>query len=685
MKIVHAVCPHDCPDSCSMLVTVVNGRAEKIRGNPDHPITQGFLCAKVNNYLQWTYNPNRVLYPRRRVGPKGSGNWERITWDEAIAAIAERFREIVAVHGPQAILPYSYSGTLGLLNFVSMDRRFFYRLGATLLNRTICSTAGSVAHKFTLGRAGGTDPEAFSRAKLIVVWGSNPVTSHVHLVPFLNEAQKQGAHLVVIDPRRTRTARRADRFLQPRPGTDAALALGMMHVIIEENLYDADYVRQHTIGFDALRERAQDFPPLRAAAITGLDADEIIDLARMYAATRPAVIRVNYGLQRHTNGGMMIRTIACLPALTGAWRDVGGGFLLSTGAEFPVNIDALKRKDLLQGNPRTINMIKLGEALLTAHDPPLKGLFVYNSDPANSAPDQTRVLRGLARDDLFTVVADPFFTDTARYADILLPATTQLERLDLHTSYGHYYVGLNRPAIAPLGESLPNTEIFRRLAQAMDFTEPCFGDSDEALIDQALDSDDPRLAGITRERLMRDGWARLNLPEYPHRPFVDGHFPTPSGRVELYSERMARQGYDPLPDHHPLVEGHETDTDTLRRFPLQLITPSAHHLLNSSFGAVETLVRKEGRPTLEIHPHDAAVRGIADGDLVRVWNERGTCQLYARVTDDVRPCVVASPSVWWASKSPGNRSANATTANREADMGDGATFYTNLVQVERNP
>lgn len=683
MKIVHAVCPHDCPDACSLLVTVVRGRVENIRGDPDHPITRGFLCVKVNNYLDWVYNPLRVLHPRRRIGPKGSDQWQQITWEEAIATIAERFSEIAIEYGPEAILPYSYSGTLGLLNFGSMDRRFFYRLGASLLHRTICSTAGSEAYTFTLGRAGGTDPEAFPLARLILIWGSNPVTSHVHLVPFLDEAKKRGARLVVIDPRRTRTARRADWFLQPRPGTDAALALGMMHVIIEEGLYDAAFVSHHTIGFDRLRERVLDWPPVRAASVTGLDSEDIVELARLYASIRPAVIRVNYGLQRHTNGGMIIRTIACLPGLVGAWRDVGGGFLLSTGAEFPINSAALKRRDLLRGQPRTVNMIKLGEALLSASKPPIKGLFVYNSDPANTAPDQDRVLQGLARDDLFSVVADPFLTDTARYADIVLPATTQLEHLDLHTSYGHYYIALNQPAIDPLGESLPNTEIFRRLARAMGFAEPCFSDTDEDLVDQALDTDDPRLDGITRERLIRDGWARLNLPEHPHRPFADGQFPTPSGRVEFYSERMARQGFDPLPNHHPLIEGHESDEDTLRRFPLQLLTPSAHHFLNSSFGAVDTLARKEGQPTLEIHPHDAAVRGIADGEPVRVWNERGACTLYARVTEDVRRGVVVSPSVWWASKSPGGTGVNATTSNREADMGGGATFYTNLVQVAR--
>lgn len=688
VKLVHAVCPHDCPDTCSMRITVDTrtGRAVKVEGDPTHPITRGFLCVKVNNYLDWTYNQKRVLHPHRRLGPKGPGaRWERITWDEVLTTIAERIRATIAEYGPEAVLPYSYSGTLGALGFGSMSERVWNKMGASRLARTICSAAGKEGYAATLGNAGGTDPEAFADARLILVWGSNPVTSHVHLVPFLDEARRRGALLVVVDPRRTRTARRADWHIQPRPGSDAALALAMMQVIVEEGLHDRDWIAQHTLGFEHLQEWLLDYTPEWAAPITGLDPETIRKLARLYATRRPAAIRINYGLQRHTNGGMMVRTVACLPALVGAWRHPSGGILLSTSSEAPFNMEALTRPDLLDGRaPRTINMIQLGQALTDPTlTPPVKLLFVYNADPANSNPDSTMVRAGLARDDLFTVVHDPFFTDTASYADILLPSTTQLEHLDLHKAYGHYYVSLNQPAIAPLGESVSNTELFRRLAAALGYDEPCCRDSDEALVDQALDSDDPCLAGITREALMARGWMRLNLPGAPHHPHADGCFPTLSGKVEFYSRQLAAAGLDPLPAHVPLVEGPETP-DLSARFPIQLVTSSAHHFLNSSFGAVPRLARLERRPTIELHPDDAAPRGIRSGDLCRVWNARGECRLYALVDATlVRPGVAMSPVNWWGSLVPGGVNANTTTSQREADMGGGATFYTDLVEVER--
>ncbi|HBY94385.1 MAG TPA: molybdopterin oxidoreductase [Chloroflexi bacterium] len=688
IKTVHAVCPHDCPDTCSMLIAVdtLTGRAVKVAGDPDHPITRGFLCVKVNNYLDWTYNEKRVLSPQRRVGPKGPGaRWERISWDEALATVTARIEATIAEYGAEAVLPYSYSGTLGTLGFGSMSERVWNKMGASRLARTICSAAGAAGYTATLGRAGGTDPEAFPDARLILVWGSNPVTSHVHLVPFLDEARRHSAMLIVIDPRRTRTARRADWHIQPRPGSDAALALAMMQVIVAEGLHDRDWIAAHTLGFEHFQERLQDYTPEQVAPITGLDPQTIRELARLYATCQPAAIRINYGLQRHTNGGMMVRTVACLPALVGAWKHPSGGMLLSTSAEVPFNMEALTRPDLLTGRaPRTINMIQLGEALTDPTlTPPVKLLFIYNADPANSNPDSAMTRAGLARDDLFTVVHDPFFTDTASYADILLPSTTQLEHLDLHKAYGHYYVSLNQPAIAPMGESVSNTELFRRLAAALGYDDACFQDSDEALVDQALASDDPRLAGITREALMARGWMRLNLPGTPHHPHADGHFPTPSGKVEFYSQQLAAAGFDPLPAHVPLVEGPET-AGLYKRFPIQLVTPSAHHFLSSSFGAVLRLAHLEHRPTIELHPDDAAPRGIRTGDRCRVWNARGECQLYALVDATlVRPGVAMSPMNWWGSLVPGGLNANATTSQREADMGHGATFYTNLVEVAR--
>lgn len=684
-RVVHGVCPHDCPDTCSLQVTVEDGRAVRVAGEPAHPITRGFLCVKVNQYLEHVYHPDRVLTPRKRVGPKGCGQFVEIGWDEALDTIAERFTRIVERHGGEAILPYSYSGTLGLLHNSSMDYRFFHRLGATLLDRTICTAAAVEGNRYTLGSAYGTDPENFPDARLIVCWGTNPVTSNPHLMPFIKEAQDRGATLVVIDPRRTRTAERADWRLQPFPGSDAALALGLMHVIIAEGLYDAEYVEDYTVGFEELRVRAAAYPPERVATLTGLARDDIVRLARLYATVKPAVLRLQYGMQRHSNGGMLVRTVTCLPALVGAWRDAAGGLLLSTSGAFPLNTRALTRPDLLgDRQPRHVNMIQLGAALTVLDDPPIAGLFVYNADPATSTPHSGKVLAGLARDDLFTVVHDLFPTETAKYADILLPATSQLERLDLHRAYGTYYLQLNQPAIAPLGESKSNTEVFRLLAARMGFSEPCFQDSDEALIDQALAGEHPWLAGITRERLLREGWVKLNLPGDERgrfAPFARGGFRTPSGKVEFRSDRMARDGYDPLPVHLPLAEGAEATPDLHARYPLTLLSPKAHHFINSSFNDVATLTRREGRPTLEIHPADAAARGIRDGQLVRVVNDRGACLLHARVTDGVRPGVVASPATWWPRAFADGQGLNHLTPDRAADMGGGATFYTNLVEV----
>ena len=686
-RIVHGVCPHDCPDTCGMRVTVEDGRAVRVEGDPTHPITRGFLCVKVNQYIEHVYSERRVLTPRRRVGPKGSGEFVAIGWDEALDEIATRFAAIVAEHGPEAILPYSYSGTLGLLHNYSMDYRFFYRLGATLLQRTICTAAAVEGNKYTLGSYYGTDPEQFPNAKLVICWGTNPVTSNPHLMPFLKAAQDNGAMLVVIDPRRTRTAERADWHLQPLPGSDAALALGLMHVIIAEGLHDEEYVRDYTLGFDELRERAAEYPPERVAELTGIPAEEIVRLACLYATTKPAVIRLQYGMQRHSNGGMLVRVVTCLPALIGSWRDPAGGLLMSTSGGFGFNMQALQHPDLLgERQPRSVNMIELGAALTTLHDPPLKALFVYNADPVASTPDTNRVLAGLAREDLFTVVHDTYCTDTARWADIILPATSQLEQLDLHKAYGNYYVQLNTPAIAPLGESKPNTEVFRLLAARMGFTESCFADTDDDLIEQALDSKHPWMAGITRERLERERWVKLTLPQNAPGggfvPFATGGFATPSGKVEFYSERLRDLGHDPLPTHVPLVESAEMTPELYARYPLTLLTPKAHHFINSTFNDVNTLTRREGRPTIEISPADAAARGIADGALVRVFNDRGECFLHALVIDRVRPGVVASPATWWASKFRGGNGINTLTPSRPADMGGGATFYTNLVQVE---
>ncbi|NWJ47311.1 MAG: molybdopterin oxidoreductase family protein [Chloroflexi bacterium] len=678
------VCPHDCPDTCLMNATVQDGRVIKVEGDEEMPFTGGFLCVKTRYYQERIYSPIRITTPLKRVGAKGAGEFTPISWDEALTTIAARFKAIIAEHSAEAILPFSYAGNMGKLAYASMDRRFFHYMGASLLDRTICSTAGGVGYTYTMGAKIGTDPETVGESKLIIAWGANPVSSNVHLMPFINEARKRGAKFVVVDPHRSKTAEQADLVIQPYPGTDAALALGMMRVIINENLYDKAFVEQHTFGFELLRQHVQQFTPEHVEAITGVNATQMIDFARMYAAIKPSFIRLNYGLNRHTNGGMMVRTVACLPALVGAWGVPGGGALLSTGGDFPLNLAALERTDLLNRHPkrpRTINMIKLGEALLEYSNPRVMGLYVYNCNPASVVPNLTKVIKGLEREDLFTVVHEQVMTDSARYADIVLPAPTTFEDTDIFAAYGHLYVQLNRPAINPVGESKPNIEVFRLLAERMDYEDPCFNDSAEDMIRQALASKDPRLEGITYERLEKESFARLNLPR-PYVPFADGKYPTPSGKIEFYSEKMLRDGLDPLPNHNPSAESADGSPELFSRYPIRLVTPAAHHFLNSSFADMPTMLKKQRFPTLELNSSDAAERGIQNGDWLRAFNDRGQAYFVAEVGDSVTQGVACHLSIWWNSRSPKGWNCNVLTSDAEADMGKGATFHTNLVQVE---
>jgi len=681
--IVRAACPHDCPDTCALHVTVAEGRAIKVEGDPDHPTTRGVLCTKVARYLDRTYSEKRVLHPLRRVGAKGEGRFERIDWDEALDTIASRFREIAeSSDGPQAILPYSYAGTMGLLQYGSMDRRFFNKLGASLLDRTICATAGKAGYAATIGASIGTDLEQFENARLILIWGSNPVVSNLHLWSRVQEAKRRGARLIAIDPYRSQTAEKCHEHLALMPGTDAALALGIMHVLIAEGLIDRDYIDRYTVGFDALEQRVRDYPPSRVASLTGLREAQIVALAREYGTIEPAVIRLNYGMQRHAGGGMAIRTVACLPALVGAWRHAAGGALLSSSGTYPINTAALERPELSWNSPRTINMSTIGDALLEADDPPIRALFVYNSNPVAVAPDSGKVVAGFAREDLFCVVHDVFLTDTADYADIVLPATTQLEHLDVHSSYGHLYALANNPAIAPLGEAKPNTEVFRLLAARMGFDEPCFAESDESMAANAFVASHPRMAGIDWTTLKTQGWQRLNVPS-PYAPFAEGNFPTPSGKCEFYSESLRRQGLDPLPTYTPPRESVVSDPALARRFPLAMLSPPARNALNSSFGGLPVFLETEKTPWLDIDADDAAARGIGDRDKVRVYNDRGAFVVTARITDRTRPGVVVAPSIWWRKLSPDGTNANMVTGQALTDMGRAATFYDVLVEVAR--
>ena len=669
---VVGACPHDCPDTCSLVTTVQDGRAVRVRGNPAHPPTDGVLCTKVSRYAERTHHPERILTPLRRAGAKGEGRFEPIGWDAALHEIASRLTAIAA-RDPQAILPYSYAGTMGLVQGESMDRRFFHQLGASLLDRTICATAGGEALTHTLGGKLGMRVEFFAEARLILIWGSNSIASNLHFWRLAQQARRAGARLVCIDPRRTETADKCDEHIALLPGTDAALALGLMHELIVHDWLDHDYIERHTLGWALLRERALLWNPERTATVCGITAAQVRDLARAYGTTKPAAIRLNYGVQRCAGGGNAVRAIACLPALTGAWRHRVGGVLLSSSGAFPVDRAALQRPELLAGRaPRTVNMVRIGDALngdaaALSGGPAIEALVVYNSNPVAVAPESPKVVRGFGREDLFTVVLEHFRTDTVDCADIVLPATTQLEHWDIHLAYGHTDVLLNRPAIAPQGQAKSNAQIFRDLAARMGFDAPCFADSDEALCRQAYGD------RVDFEQLLSQGFASLNLPE---APFAQGGFPTASGRCELHSAALARAG-DGLPDHVP---NHEAGGSSAA-YPLAMISPPARHFLNSSFVNVQSLRSIEGEPLLEIHPADAAPRGIASGMLVEVFNNRGRYHCKAEVSERARPGVVNGLGIWWRKLGPRGTNVNELTSQALTDMGRGPTFYDCAVQV----
>ncbi|MGA2980924.1 MAG: molybdopterin-dependent oxidoreductase [Terriglobales bacterium] len=740
-RVVHAACPHDCPDACGVLITIEDGRATRIQGDPEHPVTRGFLCAKVAKYLDRVYSPERVLYPMRRVKAKGAASlregragtpvspsfetverrasspgqpaptsevFERISWDEALDEITHRFRRIVAEYGSESILPYSYGGTLGALNGASMDRRFFHRLGASQLERSICSTAGEEGLKSVIGIKLGTEPEQFAHSRYIIAWGSNIHGNNVHLWPFIEEARRKGAKLVVIDPYRTRTAKCADWYMPINPGTDAALALGLMHVIINENLFDADYVSRYSVGFEDLKARAEQYPPEKVAHWTGISADDIRKLAREYATERPSVIRVNYGIQRSERGGMSMRAVTMLPCLIGSWKEIGGGLQLSLSGSFGLNKEALEMPELMQKAlrrpARTINMVQLGSVLnSTTMVPPIQALFAYNSNPAAVCPNHNEVIRGLKRPDLFTVVHEQFFTDTTDYADIVLPATTFFEHKDLQAAYGHYYLQVSNQAMDPAGECRSNVEMFRALAERMGFEDDCFHETVDSMIDRALESPNPRLQGITRDRLEREHHIRLNFESStihvgtaaigrpaerssaataaPFLPFAQGNFPTPSGKAEFYSETLERQGLDPVVAFTPPGESRHGSGSKAAGFPLELLARKPDNHLNSSFANLPSVRKMEPWiGDLEMHPTDAKARGVRNGDRVRAFNSRGEIVLQARVDGSVPPGVVAARLDWARFRPGGN--INVLTSEKLTDMGNAATFYSVCVEVE---
>ena len=702
-KLVRAACPHDCPDTCAMLVTVEGGRATAVRGDPDHPFTRGGLCVKVNNYQDRVYSPDRVLHPLKRTGAKGSGQFARIGWDEALAEIKAGWTRIIDAYGPTAILPYSYLGTEGILNGLNVGDPFFNQLGATISERTFCDSGSCTAYFMTIGPSPGMDPESFRFSKYIILWACNTISTNLHHWPFIAEAKRNGAKLVVIDPIKTRTAREADWHIPIRPGTDAALALGLMHVIIAEDLVDRDYVAQYTTGFDALKARVADYPPEKVAAITGIKAEDISKLAREYATTQPSVIRIGVAIERHAGGGQTVRAAACLPALVGAWRRVGGGMLQLPIWAFPLKWENLMRPDWLKPGTRVLNQWRLGAALTGEEklDPPIQSLFVYNANPMIVAPEQAKITRGLERQDLFTVVSEQFLTDTARYADIVLPATTQLEQFDIMFSWGHFYLSLNMPAVAPLGEAVPNTELFRRLARTMGLDDPHWRQTDEAMAEAAMDWASPALQGISLAALKETGWARLNLPAADaYAPHAEGHFLTPSGKCELEASMAAagnfvlplfRQGsnefqdgglVDKLPAYIPPHESPATNPKLAKKYPLNVLSPKSHAFLNSCYGNLPQQRHHAGEQRVIINPADALARNVGQGSPVRIFNDRGSFEAVAELSDTVMPGVVVAPLGYWREPSRAAATVNALNPAAYADLGRAPTFSDSLVEIE---
>ncbi|MED3908545.1 molybdopterin oxidoreductase family protein [Peribacillus simplex] len=665
-----SVCSLDCPDQCGLLLHKKDGKIIKVQGDPDHPVTKGNICNKVRNMTARLYDPKRLKQPLKRIGPKGEGNFAPISWDEAIDTITSKWKDLIKMHGPESILPYSFYGNMGNLSAEGMDRRFFHKLGASMLERSICNAAGSVGYSYTMGGSFGTDPEETIHTKLFIMWGINAVSTNMHQVTLAQQARKNGAKVIVIDVHKNQTGKWADWFIPILPGTDSALALGLMHILYAENLVDQPFLDEYTVGAAELREHVRQYDPATVSAITGVPIDDLYELARMYGTTRPSFVRIGNGLQHHDNGGMAIRTIACLPALTGQWMVEGGGAIKGNSGYLAFNTNALRRPDLLHNKAtRTINMNQIGQALLEKENP-IRSMFVYGSNPALVAPNANKVQDGLMREDLFTVVHDLFLTETAMFADLVLPATSSYETEDFYNSYWHNYVQIQKPVVEKYGESKSNVELFKLLAVGMGFGEQAFRDSEEDMIRQALNfPDNPRLEGITYDTLSRNQFVKAKM-----QPMFPGKLPTPSGKIELYSDRMKQHGYEPLPTYTPIIK----DSD----LPFLFIPAPNHNFLNSTFSNNAKHISLEKEPKLHMNAADAKTMGIVTGDMVKIWNGRGECLLTAAPGENVLPGVLVSQGLWQNTPET-KQHINSLTPDRLSDMGNGAVFFSGRVDLEK--
>ena len=687
MKIKYSVCPHDCPDTCALKVEVEDGKIVKVAGDPLHPLTKGVICEKVRAYPERIYG-NRILYPMRRTGKKGGGEFKRISWNDAIDEITKRWRELISKYGSESIMPYSYGGTEGVINKASMDRRLFNKIGATALDRTICSAAGSLGYQLAYGESKGVNPLDTVNAKLIIFWGINALETNMHQALLAEAARKEGAKIIAIDVHRNKTAKWVDDFYMILPGSDGALALGIAHIILRDNLENKEFLKKYSFGFDEFRKKAHEYPPDKVAGITGLSKERIEHLAKLYAETKPSFLRIGNGLQHHKNGGINTWLISLLPALTGAWSDKGGGALKSNSGYFPLNEEALKRPDLLKKPVRTVNMVQLGKALCEVSNPPIMSLYVYNSNPAVVAPNQNLVIKGLAREDLFTVVHEQTTTDTAKWADIILPATTSFEHADLYVSYWHTFIQWADPVIQPLGEAKPNIEVFKLIANALDFNDECFSDTEEDIARQAVDLPYWKEKGITFERLKKERFIKIETEDYP---FEFDKLNTSSGKIEFKSKKVSACGLSEVPQYNPINEYYDfrntgfnkNNTALNTNYPLIFVSPPNHFFLNSSFAGATSLKAKAIEPFLEINPEDAEARGINDGDLIRVENERGGLSIKAKVVNSVLPGVVVSAGLWWKDDYANGSGVNALTPDDLSDIGGGATFFSSLVEVKK--